>query len=312
LKLVNEEGLPIIDITEPAEVSITRTTTGSLPPAVTVEPLIPLASLPPTTQERLRERRNRILDLLEEEEARVEKTEKQRELENEEENLKKRKEEAAREKDKIREARELQKKMGRALLQNMGKAREKEEQEREAQRLLDEEADRRRSPSIKKKTVAFAETVDQVKNVEGGSVQESWGDVIPARLGHNNRPTLMSQTLLDNLPMKSSVVERVPGGRRTLPKSPRPTKQTFDSDDESDPEADSESETEAGLDDEPVLEQDEVEFDLAQHQREIAMEYFRKRSTLGGEAAAAMMNHSHDTTDMPVCPPLRRIFQVDK
>ena len=312
MKLVNEEGLPIIDITEPAEVSFTRTSTGSQPPAVTVEPLIPLASLPPTAQERLRERRNRILDLLEEEESRAEKTEKQRELENEEENLRKRKEEAAREKDKIREARELQKKMGRALLQNMGKAREKEEKEREAQRLLDEEADRRRSPSIKKKTVAFAEAVDQVKNAEADPVQEGWGDVIPARLGHNNRPTLMSQNLLDNLPMKSSVVERIPGGRRSFPKSPRPTQQTFDSDDESEPEADSGPETEAGLDDEPVLEQDEVDFDLAQHQREIAMEYFKKRSTLGGEAAAAMMNHSHNTTDMPVCPPLHRIFQVDK
>ena len=310
--MVNEEGLPIIDITEPVEVSFTRTTTDSQPPAVTVEPLIPLSSLPSTDQARLRERRNRILDLLEEEEAKAEKTEKQRELENKEENLRKHKEEAAREKDKIREARELQKKMGRALLQNMGKAREKEEKEREAQRLLDEEADRRKSPSIKKKTVAFVEAVDQVENVESDSVPESWGDVIPARLGHNNRPTLMSQTLLDNLPMKSSVVERVPGGQRSLPKSPRPTQKFFDSDDESDPGADSSSETEAGLNDEPVLEQDEVDFDLAQHQREIAMEYFRKRSTLGGEAAAAMMNHSHDTSDIPVCPPFHRILQVDK
>jgi hypothetical protein len=195
--------------------------------------------------------------------------------------------------------------MGRALLQNMGKAREKEEKERETQRFLDEEADRRKSPSVKKKTVAFAEAVE---NVEADSVQESWGDVIPAKLRHNNRPTLMSQSLLDNLPMKSSVVERVPGGQRTLPKSPRPTQQAFDSDDESDPEAYSGSETEAEIDDEPVLEQDEVDFDLAQHQREIAMEYFRKRSTLGGEAAAAMMNHSHDTSDIPVCPPIPQDF----
>jgi len=309
LKLVNEEGLPIIDITEPVEISITRTTTGSQPPADTVEPLIPLASLPSTTQERLRERRNRILDLLEEEEARAEKTEKQRELENREEELRKYKEEAAREKDKIKEARELQKKMGRALLENMGKAREKEERERESQRLLDEEADRRRSPSIKKKTVAFAEAVDQVENIEAESVQESWGDVIPARLGHNNRPTLMSQTLLDNLPMKSSVVERVPGGQRTLPKSPRPTQQAFDSDDESDPDAESGSETEAGVDDEPVLEQDEVDFDLAQHHREIAIEYYRKRSTLGDEAAAAMMNDSHNTSNIPVRPHFTGFFR---
>ncbi|KIM48803.1 hypothetical protein M413DRAFT_437979 [Hebeloma cylindrosporum] len=295
-ELVNEEGLPIIDITEPLEVSFTRSTTDSQPPAVTVEPLIPLATLPSTTQQRLRERRNRILDLLEEEEARAEKTDKRRELESKEENLTKNEEAAAREK---RDARELQKKMGRALLQNMGKAREKEEQKREAQRLLDEEADRRRSPSIKKKTVAFAEAVDRVENVEDDSVQENWGDVIPARLGHNNRPTLMSQNLLDNLPMKSSVVERVPGGQPTLPKSPRPTQHAFDSDDESDPGADSESETEAGVDDEPVLEQDEVDFDLAQHQREIALEYYRKRSTLGGEAAAAMMNHSHSKDEIP-------------
>jgi hypothetical protein len=300
LKLVNEEGLPIMDITEPVEVEITGAM-ASQPPAITVEPLVPVFSLPPTTQERLREKRNHILDLLEEEEAKAEKEEKQRESEGREEILRKRKEEAAREKDKIREARELQKKMGRALLQNMGKAREKEEKEREAQCLLDEEADRRRSPSTKKKTVAFVEAVEQVENVEA-STQEDWGDVTPARLGHTNRPTLMSQSLLNNLPMKASVVERVPGGQRSLPKSPRPTQKTFDSDDESDQEADSGSDTEAGLDDDPVLEQDKVDFDFALHQREIAMEYHRKRTAIVGEATVAVTNHSHNTSDIPVCP----------
>ena len=263
--------------------------------------MIPLASLPDATRERLRQKRNRILDLLEEEERQAEILEAKRESEEREEILRKRKEEASKEKDKLQKARELQKKMGRALLQNMGKAKEKEEKEREAQRIQDEEADKRRSPSMKKKTVAFAETLEQdAKDVTDESSSKSdWGDLTPGRLRNSKRPTLMSRSLLDKHPMKMTVVERFPAtgqpshGKVTL------QSQGLDSDDESEPDADDASATAdlSGEEEEQVLEQDEIDFDFAQHQREIALEYYQKRGTIGQDAAAAMTNHSHTTEE---------------
>ena len=225
-----------------------------------------------------------------------------RQAEGEEEALQKRREDAMKEKDKKKEARELQKKMGRALIQTIGKDKQREEEEKEAQRLRDEEADKRRSPSIKKKTVAFAETT-HIANEEESREKSSttdWGDVVPARLHGMKRPTLLSQALLDRHPMKMSVVERVPGGQPTLPKPSSPTswqcpKESVDSDDESDIEQSGNSdEEETDVDAEPLLDEDAVDLDYAQHQREIALQYYQKRNTIGQAAAVAMMNHSHD------------------
>ncbi|KAF4615400.1 hypothetical protein D9613_002675 [Agrocybe pediades] len=291
-ELLNEEGLPIIDITEPDDDSKIQ----SIPPPITVEPLIPLANLPAPIKEQLREKRNRILDALEEEERLAEIAEQEREAKEMAENMRKRKEEATKEKDRLKQARELQKKMGRALLENVGKAKQKEQQEQEAQRLQDlAEDQKRKSPSAKKKTVAFAD-VAPLDGVEDKSSQMDWGDITPARLQPQKR-RLMTQSLLDKHPMKMSVVERVPGGQPTISKSSLPARQSHevpDSDDESDPEKDSEvSETDVS-DEEPVLETDEVDYDFAQHQREIALEYYKKRNIVGQEAAKAMMNHSHD------------------
>lgn len=298
--MLNEEGLPIIEITEPAG-AMSR----SLAPPVTVEPLNPLTSLSPPDRERLRQKRDQILDLLEEEERQSELREQERENQERDEVLRKRKEEAAKEKDKLREAKELQKKMGRALLQNVGKAKEKEQQEKEAQRLKDEQADlQRKSPSAKKKTVAFVETPESMQKSEEEEVfaGSSWGDLTPARLQNTKRPTLASQSLLDKHPMKMSVVERVPGGQITLPKPPLPMQKMVDSDDESDQGSSSESsEADVGTNDrEPVLENDDFDFDFAQQQREIALEYYNKRNTIGQAAAAAMMNHTHDLNDHAV------------
>ncbi|KAF8163573.1 hypothetical protein B0H34DRAFT_328733 [Crassisporium funariophilum] len=296
-ELVNEEGLPIIDITEPVDIEKPQST-ASLPTPVSVEPLIPLATLPTSAQQRLRDQRNRILDLLEAEEDKANALEQQRESEEREELLRTRKEQSENERDRLKAAKELQKKMGRALLQDMGRAKEKERQEEEAQRLRDEEAEtQRKSPSIKKKNVAFVDSLeDTEKEGEAASESVDWGDVTPARLRTTKRPTLMSQALLDRHPMKMSVVERVPGGQATVQQSFHRKQQPADSDDESNPPSDLESSgTEVDEDDdEVVLEKDDVDFDFAQHQREIALEYLRKRNTIGAEAASAMMNHSHD------------------
>ena len=304
---MNEEGLPIIDITEPLNEKPSQSTEPPLPPATTIEePFIPLSSLPPSARARRNDQVKRILDYLEEEEHQEELKEKQREFQDRNDMLQKQKLLDEKEKANIKATKELQKKMGRALLQNIGKAKEKERQEQEAQRLLDEAADKNRSPSLKKKTVAFVDTLDNSKDdtIETPEPSDApdWGDVTLARLRASKRPTLLSQSLLDKHPMKMSVVERFPSGLPTLPNSPHPRQNFADSDDESDPAPESDSsDTVAGDEDdsESIVEQDEVDIDFAQHQRQIALEYHDKRSRFGQDAAEAIMNPSF-TDDAPL------------
>ena len=297
-QLVNEEGLPIIDITEPVDDKPSQTT-EPLPTSTIEEPFTPLSSLPPSARARRNDQVKRILDYLEEEERQEELKEKQRELQERSDMLQKQKLQEAEKKANIKAARELQKKMGRALLQNIGKAKEKEREEQEAQRLQDEAADKGRSPSLKKKTVAFVDALDSSENDTVDpepSESTDWGDVTLARLRASNRPTLLSQSLLDKHPMKMSVVERFPSGPPTLPNSPHPRQTFADSDDESDPAPESDSSDTAAEDEddsEPIIEQDEVDFDFAQHQRQITLEYYEKRGKFGQDAAEAIMNPSH-------------------
>ena len=275
--MINEEGLPIVEISEPVDPTDLRTN-KSLPTPVTVEPLLPLASLTDEARVRLRGKRNQILDQLEEEERQAEIAQRRREREELENLSHKTKEEAVKEKERLKEARELQKKMGRALLLNVSKAKEKERQEQAAQRRRDEEADKKRSPTMKKKTVAFAESTEQIDRSEtepDSASSTDWGDVTPARLTQRKRPTLISQALLDKHPMKLNVVERMPS---------RTTASPADSDDDSEPPDSSDNEEGA-----PTLETDDFDFDTAQHEREIALEYYAKRNTVKKDAAQALM-----------------------
>ena len=289
---MNEEGLPIIDITEPVDDKQFQTTDTS----IVEEPFTPLSSLPPSARARRDDQVKRILDYLEEEERQEELKEKQRNFQERNDMLQKRKLQEEEEKANIKATRELQKKMGRALLQNIGKAKEKERQEEEAQRLKDEEADKRHSPSLKKKTVAFVDPIDNSENdVVDSAPSEApdWGDVALGRLRASKRPTLLSQSLLNKHPMKMSVVERFPSGPPIPPSSPHPRQKFADSDDESDPAPESDSSDTVAEDDSESIEQDEVDFDFAQHQRQIALEYHRKRSKFGQDAAEAIMNPSY-------------------
>ena len=304
---MNEEGLPIIDITEPLDDKPSQTA-EPLPTSIIEESFTPLSSLPPSARAKRNDQVKRILDYLEEEERQEELKEKQREFQERSDMLQQRKLQEAEEKANIKATKELQKKMGRALLQNIGKAKEKERQEREAQRLQDEAADKGRSPSLKKKTVAFVDAMDSSENdpvdPEPSEASPDWGDVTLARLRASKRPTLLSQSLLDKHPMKMSVVERFPSGPSTLPpNSPHPQKKFADSDDESDPAPESDSSDTAAEDEDDsesiVVEQDEVDLDFAQHQRQIALEYHEKRSKFGQEAAEAIMNPSY-TDDSPL------------
>ncbi|KAF9532173.1 hypothetical protein CPB83DRAFT_874093 [Crepidotus variabilis] len=295
-ELVNEEGLPIIEITEPADPTDLRTNV-SKPIPVVVEPLIPLDTLPEDTRAKLRAKRDRILDLLEEEEKQNLLADKRREVQQIMEGARGNREISTKDKERNREAKELQKKMGRALLQDISKAKEQERQDQEVQRLRDEELDRdkKRSPSMKKKTVAFvefAEHIDEIGSASEASTSDALANVSESK--KLKRPTRMSQALLDRHPMKQNVVERVPGLQPMIARAILPTDNVPDSDDESDPDTAPDSETETE-EDEP-FETDDLDFDFAQHQREIALEYYHQRGIVGQDAARAMANHSHNDT----------------
>ena len=102
-----------------------------------------------------------------------------------------------------------------------------------------------------------------------------------------------------------SVVERFPAGSPTLPGSPHPGRKFADSDDESDPELEPDSYATAGDendDESTVLEQDEVDFDFAQHQRQVALEYHSKRDKFRRNTAEVIMNPLY-TDDAPLVRP---------
>ncbi|KAK0228822.1 hypothetical protein IW262DRAFT_1353240 [Armillaria fumosa] len=282
---LNEEGLPIIDINEP-DLEV-----GSSSNMHSAEPdLIPLSSLSPGELEVRRRERDRILDMLETEEETLER--KTNEVATERrrgalQNMKEASREGAKD---FSQTREMQKKMGKALLRNMAMAREEEEKEkaeREAEDLNKEKAKAKKGPQ---KTVTFAESEKDEEEEEAEPMHE-WGDVAQGRLSSARRPTLLSKSNDSTLPMKMSVIERAPGQSNPPPEPPQ---SLADSDDESEPPP---SEGSSSSDD-PSDGDEEVEegfdMDCAQHQREIALEYHKKRQTIGRDVSLAMRSHTHE------------------
>ncbi|KAI0780643.1 hypothetical protein BD413DRAFT_498876 [Trametes elegans] len=332
-ELVNEEGLPIVDIVEP----VPANQDAEAPIPVPGSPFgdtsaLPLWTLSPAEKARRRAERDRILDMLEEEEQIEQEKEEAEERERFQAELEKRKEAAKAEMDAVKTAREMHKKMGKALLQNMAAAREREEKKQRAQEETERQAREERRKLKPKKSVSFADLPPDHENQPWNSVPSTdWGDVAPARL-NGGKSTLITRGQMDKLPMKMNVVERVPGLKGGLKSPPPPTSSHADSDDESDPgspvpadsddgeiihsdHSDSESppppahdgsedsDVEHPDDDEPV-EWDIEGYDFAQHQREIALAYYEKRAAMGTEALAAMRNHEHgeDEWDQPEVP----------
>ncbi|KAI0636688.1 hypothetical protein C8Q77DRAFT_1050663 [Trametes polyzona] len=331
-ELVNEEGLPIVDIVEPVPANQPSTTPRPLP--TLSSDVLPLWTLSPAEKARRRAERDRILDILEEEERIEREKEEAEERERFQVELQKRKEAAKAEMDALKKAREMQKKMGKALLQNLAAAREREEQEKQALEQAERDAREERKKLKPKKSVTFADLPPDHESQPANSVPPlDWGDVAPAKL-NAGKSTLITRGDMNKLPMKMNVVERVPGVGRGPKSPPPPTSSHADSDDESEPgspvPADSddgevihsdhsdeenphppdhdesgESDFEPPQDDEPV-EWDIEGYDHAQHQREIALAYYEKRATVGAEALAAMRNHEHTEEehewDQPVVP----------
>lgn len=325
LKLVNEEGLPIIDVTEPIpdEESDSKTERLLIPD---VPDVTPLTSLPASELERRRIERDKILDILEQEEA-LELMEDENALYRNREAAQMRKDDGQSEVERLKAAREMQKKMGKALLRNMAEARERKEKLQE-DALLNEGlvGEEQRKTLKQKKSVSFAQLpsdgTGEPKDrtvIREKEAQLDWGDVAPARLRSDNRSMPMTKAQMNGLPMKMNVVERIPTAS-TLPQDP--TIDVGDSDDESIPPAsdgddtesdhnggtvedvpDSDGEDEDDREDGMGSEDEDFDIDAALHHREVALAYYEKRNAVGNDAAAALTSHTHgeeDDWDRPV------------
>ncbi|KAH6918310.1 hypothetical protein BKA70DRAFT_1554397 [Coprinopsis sp. MPI-PUGE-AT-0042] len=329
-ELVNEEGLPIIDITEPVAGPLTSTSGSGddddidSSPWLHADPIVNLSAVTPHTRERLRQQREKMLDMLEAEEAEEERQEKAREREEIAEIARKRAETSGDEKEKLKAAREMQKKMGRALLRNMADEREKEQKAQEEQRLKDQEQEAKRRVHSNlngtlqpKKSVSFAAEVETNEQKEAQKKKEEWGDVVPAQVKNLNRPTLLTENRSEGGVMKMKVVERTPASRKSAAAAPplQASEPEGDSDDETDVEdappspprprrrlspppsrSPTLSEVSSSDTEDEELEE-EVDLDFAALQRQIEIAYHEKRSIIGQDAAAAMQASSNEELD---------------
>lgn len=322
---MNEEGLPIIEISEPVESSSPSQDPPYFPVA---DDPTPLTSLSDIQKESWRRQRDEILDALEKEEER----EMGKEAEKECHELDKRRETAKAEAE-LRAAREMQKKMGKALLRNIAEAREREERQRQE----DNSAIHLRAGSSKsgekslkpRKSVTFAEPPkdgeEDKPNLQRMEKKMKWGDVSAGPMNGSSRQYLRNKSDLGKQPMRLEVVERVPGQKRSehiteehLPDSDdesipddAPSRshippwlrddegpfspQRFSDDDDDDSDQDEEQNVDS---------QDDFDFDTARHQREVFLEYNRLRGTIGADIVKAMSSHTHeageDEWDQPV------------
>ena len=185
----------------------------------------------PAERARRKAERERILDALEEEEQ----LERTREAEiarvRLHEEMEKRKQAQRTEMENLKRARELQKKMGRALLRSVVDNREQEEKQKAEMEKADREAAAKKASLKPKKSVTFADEPvkeDSPTSERGKGID--WGDVAPARLRAKGPTSLLTKDHMEHLPMKMHVVERHPRVRSPAP----PAREEGDSDDESD------------------------------------------------------------------------------
>ena len=218
----------------------------------------------------------------------------------------KRKEAGKAELERLKRAKELQKKMGRALVRTVVEAKDESSQDSAEPQHSEEDP---LPPKPKSgKNVSFADDIptsgpspDKGKGVDRG-------DVALGRLRSKPGNSLQAKQPRDTETMKMQVVERIPGApAKTTTSEPA---QVIDSDDESNPDeedeedelSDSSDDEGYGHDDDDPVEWEEDDLDYARHQREVALAYYEKRASMVGEVTAAMKAHSHeeDEWDQPV------------
>ncbi|KAJ3999207.1 hypothetical protein F5050DRAFT_1739555 [Lentinula boryana] len=339
--LLGEEGLPIIDITEPefapgqSKDQSSSSSSGVNDTTSTLEehPLINLSTLPSPERDLRKRERERILDLLEAEEVLEQRRERDKEARERREALDRKREDGKTERERLLELKETHKKMGKALLRSVIS---KDNDEKESNRPSSPSAaststpnERAITPNIKKKSVSF----DTDGAVEASSSElpsksslgiADWGDVSQGRLRPNPK-SLSADTHARQSEqlMKLQVVERVAGSNSAPGSSNASEAQkksagskiqiietsAGDSDDESDVGSGNLSDDDKVPEDSDTEHSDvepnnldfdeEMDWDSAQHQREIALEYYRKRDAIGKETAAALMTHTHEPDEDP-------------
>ncbi|KIJ35750.1 hypothetical protein M422DRAFT_51366 [Sphaerobolus stellatus SS14] len=289
-ELVNEEGLPIIDISEPVD----ELDTPSLTYATEYEEdTMPqrLTELAPEEREVERFRREKILQMLEAEEQREEqrsreeaRKEMERARERIQEEMQKRMLNQSIELEKRRHAREMEKKMAKALISGLG-----------------EPEPATSSGQAKKKSVSFAEPPPSDKDHHSVETRvplgSNWADAvagrIPTRLNAARDPMKL-EVVEKHPPVKTGVTERKPPSKTEEmsidPASPSPetskrerlkfVETAKDSDDESDMnDASSDSTVSLGSENEDVILS-------AEEHRKLALEYHRRRETLAASTGS--------------------------
>jgi hypothetical protein len=267
------------------------------------EDLIPLSSLSEEERERLRIERERILDMLEEEERMEQSKSEGKEItpEQRRELLEKRKEAAKVEVEKLKAAKALQKKMGKALLRGLSEDREKEEKAQK--KPLTQNMENKETP-LAKKRVAFADVPHESSDRDRTGAQK---DTASSKAPRTNRQYLVARR--GSHPMKMEVVERPPAH---IAKMSQPNAPKQDLNDASLPKSSARIVTEHGNSDaihrgkdEPQQGEEAAEGDrdAAQTRREIALEYSKKRGTIGAQVSKAISTHSEagDEWNQPVC-----------
>jgi hypothetical protein len=298
----NQDGLPIQEITEHVDDSVAAEEN------FTPEPLnLPsLSSLTPEERSLKRRQQDRILDLLEAEEELAKRQEEKEAYEKKREAYEKyAKLKAEQEEDKKKD-KQLAKKMGKALV---SWRRDDNDNDNDQQETSPQSNNSEQPPeSTPKKSVKFADDVDSQSEP---NLPADWGDVSAGRL----RPGTVHSNPFTPQTMVERVVERFPSADASTSTSSRPVtlaQDDADSDDESDPEADIDDEpeppeSELSEDDDMDVDADmdlagEIDLDEAQHRREIALEYHRKRALIGDTATKAMLRPSNESSEDPsVC-----------
>ncbi|KAJ3886464.1 hypothetical protein GG344DRAFT_81695 [Lentinula edodes] len=345
--LLNEEGLPIIDITEPevahVRSQIQSSSSSSDPsdsPIITEAlPLIDLSTLSPAERDLRKRERERILDLLEAEEVLEQRSEREKEAQERREALDRKRDDGKTERQRLLELKETHQKMGKALLRSVI-SKDDDTKKAETQPSAFSPAsssavkETAATPNIKKKSVSFAsEDPTKVEPSEASSKTSTdiadWGDVYKGRLRPDPKPLVADvYTRQSEQLMKLQVVERAPGDNSTsfqshpLAENKQPSTSKIqildssagDSDDESDMDSNTlsdddnvpqNSDTEHSDAESGSLDLDEeTDWDFAQHQREIALEYHQKRGKIGKETAAALTSHTHELDEDSSFPEL--------
>lgn len=258
--MFNEEGLPIVDVTEPVVDSLSN----QISAATLTEPPS-LRPLPKTEEERMARRRERdaFLDALELEERLQEEKEQEEGASNDIQETEFMK--------AVRIARERVKEIrtGTNTQANAGISRDRDSDSAGSEQEDGDTAIKGKSANSKK-VVSFADADDEELQ-RGGSRSKEWGDVQMAKL---RKPILAKAPQMKSGSgiMQLEIVERIPPLTSRKPVSVS-TRQE-DSDDEDEEEKSEEDESNEENDEDPSMED-------AMHHREIALRYHQLRQSLG-------------------------------